>query len=252
MTAPAADWRRRIVPAGLVRRRNAAANIWPGTRLPAITARTVIGLANTRACSGAVRLSSVALLAAANRRACSMVSVPRASCARRSSALASFDARDLLPGRGHQRGLVRLDDLGADARLGARARVEVEPVEPARRAGRHGRHAGVPAAVDGRHDLRVVGAGWAGSSTSGAGTSINVATASWNAVLAGSSHGVSVVTRLISAPSSPSGDPALGKSGIGSSTVIARSPMSAPNLRGTSRRTSDSKSPWSLVWKAKL
>jgi hypothetical protein len=70
-------------------RRNAAANIWPGTRLPAMTARTVCGLASTLACTGAVRLSSVALLAAASRRACSMVSVPRASCAPRSRLLAS-------------------------------------------------------------------------------------------------------------------------------------------------------------------
>ncbi len=49
---------------------------------------------------------------------------------------------------------------------------------------------------------------------------MKVASASWKVVLAGSFHGVSVVTRLVSAPSSPSGGPAEGKPAMGLSTLI--------------------------------
>ena len=87
---PSRTWRRRIGPAGLAIRRRAGENRRCGTRLAAMAACTVCGLASSLGCSGAVSASRTWLVAADRRWPCSVVSTARASWARRSSALACW------------------------------------------------------------------------------------------------------------------------------------------------------------------
>src|SRR5262249_40560357 len=55
--------------------------------------------------------------------------------------------RSLLPGGGHERFLVLLDDAGSERRRGAPARIEIQLVEPGRAGRIRDRCSGVPAAI---------------------------------------------------------------------------------------------------------
>ena len=92
------------------------------------------------------------------------------------------------------------------------------------------------------------GKGLSGSSGPAAAVRLtSLAMAVWNACWSGPLHGVGLADALHSAPCRPSGPPALGMPAPGWSTAIGAEPTSAGRIVGVSLRTSDSKSPASLV-----
>ena len=225
-------------------RRSVDDNSRTGSRLCAMTASTVVGLASRRACTGAVKESRDALLAGANRFACSMASVPRASCACLSSAFAASTPATCCHAEASSAvspTCTTCVPMPASVRLrGSRLSPSSQPV-PA------GCTANTPACQHPYSGGTSWGSGCVGSSTTGEVRLTNCCSPIWKFVLSGSFHGVVVTARLSSAPSRPSGGPALGKPLPGSSTRIDRWPTDAPSLVGVSCRTSDSKSPWSEV-----